>query len=298
MARVAGHRLGVLITAISAACFAVMTICGKLSYDEGVGVPTLMLLRFAMAASLFWLIAALRAGGMPRAPRQAVVAGLLLGGLVYAAQAALAFGAIKRIDAGIAILIFYVHPAIVLVVARALGRDHIDPGRVIALGIASGGLALLLLTGGATGLAASGIVMALGAAVVYTLYLLLSDATLRGVDPFVLSALVCTGALASYAIVGGFAGLIDFGFEPKGYVWISGVALATIGGIGGVLVALPMVGPSLVSIVSTLEPALTVVLALLVFAETLTPLQTLGGLLVLAAVALIERQRTAPAAAS
>ena len=64
--------------------------------------------------------------------------------------------------------------------------------------------------------------------------------------------------------------------SPAAYAWTAGVGLVTIGGIGGVLLALPLIGPSLVSIVSTLEPLLTVVLAYFLFSEELGPTQLFG----------------------
>lgn len=285
------HHAGVGIVAVSAAAFAVMTMCSKKAFEDGVNVPTMMLGRFIVATTLFWLIVAVRrrAGrGGTRPSARLVVIGLASGAVVYAGQAALVFSALERIDAGLAILLFYVHPAIVLAVAWALGKERAGRERLIALGLASVGLALLLLTGDSRGVAASGILLALGAAAVYTLYLLLCDGAMRETDPFVLAGLVATGALVAYAVVGSGAGWIQLDLPPSAFGWTAGVGLATIGGIGGVLLALPLIGPSLVSLISTLEPLLTVLLAFVLFDERLGPAQLAGGALVLVAVVLLQ----------
>ena len=54
---------------------------------------------------------------------------------------------------------------------------------------------------------------------------------------------------------------------------------------------LKRVGPATASIVSTLEPVVTVALAWLVLGETLTLLQLAGGAIVLACAAFLARAR-------
>jgi drug/metabolite transporter (DMT)-like permease len=55
------------------------------------------------------------------------------------------------------------------------------------------------------------------------------------------------------------------------------------------------IGAAQASLVSTVEPVFTIALATLLFSEVLTPIQLLGGLLVI--VAVIVAQTTKPAAA-
>jgi Cyclic nucleotide-binding domain len=55
-----------------------------------------------------------------------------------------------------------------------------------------------------------------------------------------------------------------------------------------------MLGPSRASIVSAVQPALTPVIGLAVFGDSLGPLQLLGGALVVASVVIIEAGRRAP----
>ena len=55
---------GTLMCLASGAAFGAMAVFGKLAYDEGVTVGTLLAVRFGMAAVLFWAIAI--AGGGAR----------------------------------------------------------------------------------------------------------------------------------------------------------------------------------------------------------------------------------------
>jgi drug/metabolite transporter (DMT)-like permease len=56
---------------------------------------------------------------------------------------------------------------------------------------------------------------------------------------------------------------------------------------------LSRVGPTTASILSTVEPLVTVMLASVVFGERLTPAQLAGGALVLAAVLVLRAHRVA-----
>jgi drug/metabolite transporter (DMT)-like permease len=58
-------RVGALFCLISAAGFGAMGIFGKLAYDEGTTVGTLLATRFVLAAALFWVVL-LVTGGVRR----------------------------------------------------------------------------------------------------------------------------------------------------------------------------------------------------------------------------------------
>jgi drug/metabolite transporter (DMT)-like permease len=61
---------------------------------------------------------------------------------------------------------------------------------------------------------------------------------------------------------------------------------------------LKRVGPTTASILSTVEPVVTVILAFLVFGELLGPLQLLGGAFVIAAVLVLGSYRPREAIAT
>ena len=64
--------------------------------------------------------------------------------------------------------------------------------------------------------------------------------------------------------------------------------MSTVGAISLFFAGLRLVGPSATSILSTFEPVVTVVLAVIVFGESLGPAQLAGGVLVLAAVLVVR----------
>src|ERR687898_1572143 len=171
------NSLGTLLCLGSGAAFGAMAVFGKLAYGDGATVGTLLAVRFVLAAALLWAL--LLAGGAAhelRALRRGDVAlGLALGGCGYAAQAGCYFAALKRIDASLLSLLVYTFPAIVAAAAVALGRERLDGRRLCALVLASAGLALVVAGAGAGALDPLGAALGLGAAVVYSTYILVSD---------------------------------------------------------------------------------------------------------------------------
>jgi drug/metabolite transporter (DMT)-like permease len=291
----------------SGAAFGAMAIFAKLAYGEGATVGTLLALRFTIAALLFWAIVLARDGVRPAArPRPAsglrprdLAAGLALGGCGYALQSGLYFTALTRIDASLLALLLYTFPAMVAVAAVAIGRERMSARRAGALALALGGGALVVAGAGVGSLDGVGTALGLGAAVVYSTYILVSDGVVGRVSPLLLAALVCTGAAVTLT-----AGSLVVGeYRPgdlsgAGWGWIGLLSVvSTVGAITLFFAGLRHVGPTAASILATVEPLVTVLLAFAVFGETLGPLQLCGGMLVLSAVVVLNlRTRPAPVA--
>jgi drug/metabolite transporter (DMT)-like permease len=284
--RTAASLTGALLCVASAAGFGAMAVFGKLAYEAGIGVITVLAVRFTLSALV---LAPLGARSWRAIPRRRVLQALALGGVGYAAQSALYFSALERIDAGLAALLLYTFPALVTLGAVLLGRDHLDRARVASLGLAFTGLVLVLASGGPGHAEPLGVLLALGAAVAYTIYILSSDPVLTDVEPRTLAGLVCIGGAITYLIAGAVSGELSFGFDAIGWLWLAAiVGVSTVAAIVLFFAGLARVGPSRASIISTVEPLVTVSLAFLVFGEHLGAAQLLGGALVLTSVVLLQ----------
>ena len=282
---------GTFLCLASAASFGAMGIFGRLAYDEGVTVGTLLAVRFALAAALFWALVIARGqlAALRRADRRDILAGLALGAVIYAAQAGGYFGALERIDPSLLVLLIYTFPAIVAVAAIALGRERADRRRLAALAVVSAGLVLVLASGAGAG-EPLGVAVGLATAVVYSVYMLVSEGISRRVPPFVLSALVCTGAAVSLTAGSAALGQLRPGeVAPAGWAWVACIAVVcTVAALALLFAGLSRVGPTTAAILSTVEPVVTVALAFVVFGEVLGPVQLLGGVVVLAGVLVLQ----------
>lgn len=301
----AGHHpradpRGLVLVLGSAVAFGCMAVFAKEAYAAGAGVTTLLAARFLLAAAVFWAIVALRArrGAASWRPSRATVrAGLLLGAVGYAAQSGLYFGALTRIDASLVALLLYLHPVLVVLGALATGRETPGARTWAALGAASSGGALVLLGGGIGDLDGLGVAMACGAAAAYATYILVTDRAATAADPFVLSALITTGAALSFTAAGTAGGVLEPDAVVDAAGWVAAIALvSTVTAVTFFLLGMARVGPSTASILSTFEPVVTVVLVMAIYGERLGAVQLLGGVLVLSAILVLHgRPRRGPA---
>jgi drug/metabolite transporter (DMT)-like permease len=286
---------GAILCLASAAAFGAMGIFGKLAYDEGATVGTLLATRFTIAAAIFWALLAVRTGvrDLRRLSRRDVALAIALGAIGYGAQAGGYFAALERLDASLLALLIYTFPVIVTAAAIALGRERASRRTGAALTLSSAGIALVLAGAAAGALDPLGTALGLAAAVVYSVYILVSERVAARVSPLALSTLVCTGAATTLTLAGLAGGDLDpAGVSAAGYGWLGGLAVvSTVGGIALFLAGLKRVGPAAASILSTLEPVVTVALAFVAFGESLGPAQLAGGALVLAAALAVNTRR-------
>lgn len=287
------EREGVLCCIMAATAYSVTATFAKLAYAAGVNVVTLLMVRYLVAALCFWVLIPRFGGGMP--PRATITRGLLLGAVFQAGQTWLFGTALTRIDAALGILLLYAYPAMVTIGAVLIGRERLNARRIFALLVATTGV-VLVVSGphhGTHDLA--GILLALGAAFVYTCTLLTGHAILRATPPLTLAGLVAMGAAITFTTTGLASGEVHFDFAPWGWLPMIGLALcasvlATVSNYAGIT----RVGPTVASILGTLEIPLGVALATIILGERLGIVQIVGGMLVLAAIVLLQFRRTRP----
>jgi drug/metabolite transporter (DMT)-like permease len=282
------EQQGVLLCMLAAAGFAAMAIFAKLGYEAGFDVSSLLLMRFIIAGAVLWIIVAIRRPAPPT--RKAVLLAAGLGALGYAVQAATFFASLERLDASLASMLLYVYPTLVLIGAVVIGRERATRRRVGALALASAGTVLVLLGGGATGaLDPAGVALVFAAALTYAAYILISDRHGTETDPVLLTAMIITAAAVALGLWTATHGGPHLHVAAQGWEAVSAIAVvSTVVPTAAFLVGLRRIGPATAAIVATLEPVITVVLAVIVFGDHLGPIQLLGGAAVIGAVVLVN----------
>lgn len=289
----AGRRHAGLLLCLLAACgFGAMAVLAKLAYDAGASVPTVLAVRFGIAATVLWVLVARpwAPGVRTRIPRRrAMAAGIALGAVLYAAESGLFFVSLTRLDASLAELALFTYPALVLVGALVVGREQPSRRRAGALLLALGGVALVLASGAGSDVDGVGALLALGAATFYATYVLIADTLSGELRPLALAALVCTGACASFTVAGAALGSLSFGFAAHAWWLIGAIALvSTVVPLASFLAGVRRLGPSNAAIVSAVEPVVTLGLAFALLGDRLSPPQLAGGALVLGAVLVLQ----------
>src|SRR5262249_7433908 len=209
---------------------------------------------------------------------------------VFAGNIYLLFMAFDLIEVPIAILTYFVYPLLTGLVAAVAGLDKITWRGATAALAAFLGLALMI---GAhpTDLAAVGIIAALGAACCRTLLLLVTRASLQGAD----ARMITWYSLVSSSVLLAVAMLATADWQPPASVggWVALIALsvAVTTGIVGVVRSTRPIRPFRTALFMNLEPVLTAIGSALFLGEVITPLQALGGAVMVAALAAFQLRR-------
>ena len=284
-------RSGVVLCVVSGVSFGLAAVFAKESFAAGWSVPSLLTTRFLIAALVFWLIVAVRRPPMPSPKTIGICIGL--GAVGYALQSGFYFGALTKLGAAVVAQLLYIYPALVFLLALARRRETLALRKLLALASTSLGLVLLLHGGGSTGgWALAGVLMALGSAVTYAIYITVASTLPADLDPFLSAAIICTSATLSLGTFAVSAGRLQFPTQPAAWFWLLMFTLvSTVLAMVTFLAGMRLVGPSAAAILSCLEPVVTAVTSALVYAEHLSGWQIAGGLAVLGAVVLLQARR-------
>lgn len=291
---VTARLTGVLLVALSAAAFGSMAIFGVWAQRDGIGTPALIFVRFALASVV--LVGVLRVRGVGLPPLRRILPVAAMGGIGYVGQSYCYFLALEHAQASLVALLLYLFPAFVAVLAAVFLRERIGLVTAAALVLALAGSALVV--GGGSG-RPLGIALGIGAAVIYSIYITAGSVVTEGLDVIAVTTIVCVSAATVCGAV--VAVLAATGrptaFPSSGRGWGAVLAIALICTVVAILAffgGLALLGPTSTSVLSTLEPVVTVGLATWLLAESLTVLQAVGGLLVLAAVVWLALTHRAP----
>jgi drug/metabolite transporter (DMT)-like permease len=280
------ERRGLAECAGSAAAFGSVGVLVAVAQREHVGTTTLLASRYALGAIALWLALLLLRRPLPNLRVGLIAVGL--GATTFAAASALYLAAIERMGAGPAGVVSYCYPVLVMAGAIALGRERLSPRRAVALGLAVGGVGLLVAGHGLGAVNGPGAVLAFASAALYTAYVLISAALRDRVEPLALSTLVATGAALAFAAAHAVHGGAPVHTATAALAVIALALIPTAFAVSAFLSGLGRIGPSRASIASSLEPAVAVACGVLVLGEQLVPVQFVGAGLVIAAVLAIE----------
>ena len=279
------ESVGLVFVAVSAVSFGTLGVFGKLASRHGVTLPTLLGLRFALAAAVLWVLVAVRRDAVWPGWRRSL--GLVAMGGLYVLQASAFFSSLRTIPAAITSILLYVYPVLVTLLARVVLRERLTRMRLVALVLASCGVVLVVGPAPSGHLDVGGVLLGLASAVVYSTYILFGGVLLRGVPALFSAAVITSVGGAAFLLYGAAAGRLH-GLDGQGWGIVAGIALVpTCIAATLFLAGLARVGPTRASIVSTLEPATTAVLAALVLGEGLSATRLIGGAVVLVAAVMV-----------
>jgi len=218
---------------------------------------------------------------------------MVTGGIAQSTITFLSLHALNYLPVGPLAFLFYTYPAWVALISAVLGREELTFSRIIALVTAMAGIVVMVGLPSSGSLNRFGVVLALATALLYAAYLPTLHRVQKGIPASVSSFYLIIGVFAAFFLASITTGeaQIPRTLPLWGYVFLLGL-WSTVIAFASLVAGLRVLGPVRTSIVATIEPFFTAVLAYILLGEAVTRNTVLGGMLIAAAVLMI--QLTAP----
>jgi DME family drug/metabolite transporter len=215
----------------------------------------------------------------------------VLGILGVAASNYLYYLAIQRTNVATAIILQYTAPVWVLLYTVARGVQKPTLQRIAAVGLAVAGIALVIGVFGAGGfrLDTLGVIAALLAAFSFAFYNVGGHSILARYDRWTVLLYTLISASLFWMVVNPPWKIAAAHYANSQWLFLLGFSLISVlGPFSFYFAGLQHLEPTRAIVVSCLEPVFSIVIAAVVLGEVLRPLQTLGIVLVLVAIVVVQ----------
>jgi len=290
------YYTGVSLVFVSAIGFGLLPIFALYAYQGGVNVTTLLLLRFSLAAVCYFVLVLINKVNI-KLDKNLLVLLFVMGSIFYMLQSNFYLAAVQYIPASVAVLIFYTHPIFVAVLSLIFYKESLTGNILISILISIIGLTMVLGSDFG-GLSARGLMLAGGAALVYSCYIVLGQRVLKQLPVMVASLMVTMFASFSLLAIGIATDSLNFNMQPMAWMALAGmVAFSTVLSVFTFFRGISLIGSTKASILSMVEPLTTIGFSALLFGERMSWLQLAGGLAVLAGSLLVITAEKKPVGA-
>jgi drug/metabolite transporter (DMT)-like permease len=280
---------GYALVAIGATMFALGGNLARYMLDDGVSAMRLSQLRSAGSLVLLAAALALWRPRLMRVRREDVPQLAFLGVCGLALVQATYYAAINRLEIGVALVIQYMAPLLLLLWLRFRCGRRVAPSLWGAVALSIGGCVLVVRAYDPGGLDGIGVLYACGAAVTFAIYMVASERSGRRYESV-------TTLLWAFAFSSLFWALIQpwwsfpFG-RTNGWLALGVIVIGTLLPFICVVAALRHLPAPRVAVAATLEPVLAAIFAWWLHDEHLAAVQLVGGALVLGAVVWVQAHR-------
>lgn len=274
----------------------------KAAMDAGLSPEQVASLRICGAAVLLLIGTALFRGRALRIPRREWPRLVAYGVASVALVQLCYFVAVSRLPIGVAMLLEYVSPVLVTLWVRFVRRVHLPRTVWFGVVIAVTGLAMVAQVWQGLSLDAIGVLAGLATAASAATYFLLGERGVAASDPvgvttwgLVIGSVVVLPIDPPWtAPVRVLAAATTFG-PIRAPLWVLLLALVLVATIVAYLAgmaSLRHLPPAVVSVVSLVEPVVATTLAWIVLGQSLSPVQVIGGAVLLTGAVVVQMTRS------
>lgn len=276
---------GVMMVAISATAFGFMPIFARFAYTSGTNPLTVLFFRFFIAALIMLGIMLYKGLSFPRG--KTLWGLILMGGLGYVGQSFSYFTALTYASASLVALLLYLYPALVTILAALVLKEKVTRLQIIALFVALVGTALII--GFEISGQLIGIILGVLAALIYSVYIIAGSRIIPKGSVIPATTVIMMSAAAVFGIINLFNGL-QYPRTIEGMIYILLIAVVgTAIALVTFFIGVEKIGPTSASTISTLEPVVTIIAAVIFLHEKMYSYNFIGGFLILTAIVLLTR---------
>lgn len=285
---------GTILVALSGMLYGVMGYLGTQLFHENFSIPTMLFWRFFIASLWMLLTLAIAKKNIfqNNDDRATIMRTFILGTLSYCGASSFYFLASQHIGTGAAMVIFFSYPIFVALFTWVLSTWRMNKHALLSLFAVVIGL-ILLKGRGENALNLAGILFAMLASLSYAAYIYSNQHSAKTIDSRLLTLLVCLGNTILFLIISLKTNnfVLPASFHAWFYILSLGI-IATALPIQLLLDGLKYISPIKASILSVLEPVVTILVGIILLNESLSYLQTFGVIIVLLGALLIQFERT------
>ncbi|MEH7307304.1 DMT family transporter [Neobacillus drentensis] len=296
---------GILIVLFASALFSSLGTLTNFAYEAGISPVAFATWRETIGAITMVVLLVFgigRPAHTERTPLSQIpkwqLRNLCLAAIMFMSYSLAIFYAFVHLTVALALLLFYIYPALVTVICAITGRESFTRPKFIALLLALGGstLAILgqMLGGDAVRFDSLGIILALGAAVGMSIYFLVGRNGYPSIPASYATTLFLTAGAVVFAVIGFVFGEKESLIQPlhDASLWpillfagVVGAAIPTM----MLLTGIRMIGASRASILAIFEPISGAIVASMFLGQNLYFNQIIGGVLILSAAVILQR---------
>jgi drug/metabolite transporter (DMT)-like permease len=290
---------GIMFALVAAIGFSAKAILVKLAYIDAVDAITLLALRMAFSLPVFLIVAARANRNRHNHALTArdKIAVIFLGLMGYYLASYLDFLGLQYISAGLERLILFLYPTMVVIISALVFKHKIGRTGLLALAISYAGIALVFMheTNVLQHDALPGSVLVFASALSYAVYLVGAGHTIARIGATRFTAYVmtvaCVACMVQFAVTHPVAAL-DLSYRVYG-LSIAMAVFSTILPSFLLAAAMRRIGSVHTSMIGSIGPVSTIVLAYVFLGERMSLEQIAGSVLVLAGVLMITLKQRA-----
>lgn len=275
---------------LSGSLYGFIGYLGTQILNDHFSVPDMLFWRFFVAFIWMALFLLVKKEAVPfsKANSSSLLSVFILGSLFYSTSSAFYFIASEQAGTGLAMVIFFSFPIFVVLYAWLANKNRINKFAVASLIAILLGLYLLKGEGDAS-ISVKGILLAITSALLYAFYIISNKKNIQALSANVSTTLICFGNAIIFFIITMIAG--TFTIPAHFSTWLCIILLgvfATALPIQLLLMGLKYITSTKASILSVLEPVVTVLVGIALLHEVVTSLQIAGIAIMLLGATLIQ----------